>query len=200
MKKIILASGSPRRRKLLEQINIEFDVIVSGVEETVESKSSPQEIVRDLASLKAEEVSSRVSDALVIGADTIVALDNVILEKPENESEAIKMLRKLSGRNHRVLTGVALYKVDESQNIVARHTFWEQTIVTFGAIEERDLRAYVKTGSPMDKAGGYGIQDDFGAIFVKGINGDYYNVVGLPLYSFYQTMKSFAPEYLEQSN
>lgn len=199
MKKIILASGSPRRKKLLEQLNLQFDVIVSDVEETVEPQNPPQEIVQDLASRKAEEVSSRISDALVIGADTIVTLDDAILEKPENKSEAIKMLQQLSGRNHIVFTGVALYKVDVSQNIVAQHTFFEQTGVTFGMIDEKDIKAYVKTGSPMDKAGGYGIQDDFGAIFVKGINGDYYNVVGFPLYTFYQTMKSFAPEYLEQS-
>ncbi len=199
MKKIILASGSPRRKKLLEQLNFQFDIIVSNVEETAEQQNSPQEIVQDLASRKAEEVSSRSSDALVIGADTIVVLDDEILEKPENESEAIKMLRKLSGRTHHVLTGVALLKVDTPQNIVEQHAFCEQTTVTFGEIDESDIKTYVKTGSPMDKAGGYGIQDDFGAIFVKGINGDYYNVVGFPLYSFYRTMKLFAPEYLEQS-
>lgn len=200
MGKIILASGSPRRKKLLEQLNFQFEIIVSNIDESVKSTNTPEEIVQNLATRKAEDVSARLSDALVIGADTIVSLDGTILEKPNDETEAVEMLQMLSGRKHQVFTGVALQKKDAAQNIAAQHTFYERTDVTFGTIDEKDIRSYVKSGSPMDKAGGYGIQDDFGAIFVKCLNGDYYNVVGFPLYSFYQTMKSFAPEYLEQSN
>lgn len=200
MGKIILASGSPRRKKLLDLLNLHFEVIVSDIQETIDHRLAPSEIVQSLAGQKARDVSSKVTDALVIGADTIVSLNDAILEKPANEAQALEMLRSLSGRSHQVFTGVAIYKIDKMENITDKCTFFEQTDVTFGPLDEADIKAYIASGSPMDKAGGYGIQDDFGAIFVKAINGDYYNVVGFPLYSFYQKMKSFAPTYLGHSN
>ncbi len=195
MKKIILASGSPRRKKLLQQINLPFDVEPSAVNEFFDSDLSPEEIVQQLALRKASDVASQHDDALIIGADTIVVFGNKILEKPETHQEAKKMLQHLSGQTHQVLTGVALCKVKVSNNIETA-TFVETTDVTFGDLNTHDIDAYVASGSPMDKAGGYGIQDDFGAIFVKKIEGDYYNVVGFPLHRFYTTIETFAPEFL----
>lgn len=196
MKTIILASGSPRRKKLLQQINLSFDVHVSSVEETFDSNLSPEEIVQELALRKATDVAPFYRNTLVIGADTIVVFKGQILEKPDSHQEAQEMLQALSGQTHQVLTGVALCKVDGSHNITDTTAFAEQTDVIFGDLDPDDIEAYVAGGSPMDKAGGYGIQDDFGAIFVRRIEGDYYNVVGFPLHSFYNTIESFAPEFL----
>lgn len=194
--KIILASGSPRRKKLLQQINLYFEVQVSSVDEDFDPEFSPSKIVQQLALRKARDISQKNSNALVIGADTIVVFEDEILEKPSNPSEARQMLLQLSKQTHQVHTGVALCKVGPSQNIIDRLTFTETTNVTFGKLDPKDIDAYVAGGSPMDKAGGYGIQDDFGAIFVKKIDGDYCNVVGFPLHRFYYAMKSFAPDNL----
>jgi septum formation protein len=195
---IILASGSPRRKKLLEQINLAFRVQVSDVDEHYNSKHSPAEIVRTLASRKARDIARNTTEALVIGADTLVEFGNKILEKPENPQQAQKMLTQLSGQTHTVLTGVALCKTFPDKESLFHH-FVEQTKVTFGKIDSEDITTYVKSGAPMDKAGAYGIQDDFGALFVKRIDGDYNTVVGFPLYKFYRDMKSFAPEYLKDN-
>lgn len=152
--------------------------------------------MQHLALRKAKDVAGNHKDALVIGADTIVVFNDEILEKPDTHHEAKKMLENLSGQTHQVLTGVALCKVNASNNIADSASFVETTDVTFGDLSNRNINTYVASGSPMDKAGGYGIQDDFGAIFVKKIEGDYYNVVGFPLHSFYTTIETFAPEFL----
>lgn len=196
MQKIILASGSPRRKKLLQQINLSFDIQVSSVDETFDASMPAGEVAKQLALRKAKDIAQQCTNALIIGADTTVVFKDKILGKPDNHQEAKLMLKKLSNQSHRVLTGVALCKVDASQNITNSTTFDEITRVTFGKLDPEDIDTYVASGSPMDKAGGYGIQDDFGAIFVKRIEGDYYNVVGFPLHSFYNTMKSFAPKLL----
>lgn len=198
MKRIILASGSPRRKNLLQQINLPFEVKISSVDETYDPTSSASNIAQELALRKARDVAEQSTNALVIGADTIVVFEDEILEKPADSREARKMLQRLSGNAHQVLTGVALCKVDSSQSITDTTTFVEQTKVVFGEIKNDDIEKYVASKSPLDKAGSYGIQDDFGAIFVRRIEGDYYNVVGFPLHSFYNTMKSFAPEYFPQ--
>ncbi len=195
---IILASASPRRKKLLQQINLPFEVQKSSVEETFDASLTAEEIVQQLALRKSEDVAPHFSDALVIGADTIVVFGDEILEKPSGRDEAYDMLSYLSGNTHQVYTGVALCKVDSSNNITDTLTFVESTDVTFGNLNPEDIKAYVASGSPMDKAGGYGIQDDYGAIFVKQINGDFYNVVGFPLHAFYNVMNNFAPEYLTE--
>lgn len=191
--KIILASGSPRRKKLLEQINIPFSVEVSSASEEFEPGGRPQDIVCELALRKARQVAEGKTDALVIGADTVVVLNDTILEKPDGPGEAREILSRLSGKTHHVLTGVSLVKTGKSGNIDAVRTFFEKTDVTFAELDEYEIQEYVETGSPMDKAGAYGIQDDLGALFVKKIKGDYYNVVGFPLHSFYTTLKQFAP-------
>jgi len=189
---IILASGSPRRKKLLQQINLEFEVHPSSINENYEPNLSPDKIVCTLAMRKAADIAPKHANALIIGADTIVTFKNNVLEKPATPDDAINMLHQLSGQTHNVFTGVALCKTDHANNILDRTTFSEVTKVTFGDLDPNDIATYVAGGSPMDKAGSYGIQDDFGAIFVKRIEGDYNNVVGFPLHSFYNTVQKFA--------
>lgn len=168
----------------------------SSVDESFNPELKANNIVQQLALRKAKDVAAQFKDALIIGADTIVASEDEILTKPQDARDAKNMLSRLSGETHQVYTGVGLCKVDSQNNITKSITFFERTNVTFGALKPDDIDAYIASGSPMDKAGGYGIQDDFGAIFVKKIEGDFYNVVGLPLHSFYEVMRSFAPEYL----
>lgn len=201
--KVILASGSPRRKKLLEQINLDFEVEVSNASEDYKHDQDPSDIVQELALRKAEQIAGHVQytaqDLLVIGADTLVVIDNEILEKPATEDEAFFMLEKLANSHHEVLTGVALVKKYVDGNKTNVLTFVEKTKVIFGHIEKSEIQEYVQSGSPMDKAGGYGIQDDWGSVFVKKIVGDYYNIVGFPLHAFYQKIKSFAPEIIPRS-
>ena len=173
MKKIILASGSPRRRELLTQIGISFEVVKAEGEEKI-TTDDPEEAVKELAMQKAQEVAGRVDADVVIGADTVVALGNEIMGKPENEQDAFNMLKKLSGKTHTVLTGVCVISPDKQIN------FYEKTEVEFYPLGDDEIRQYIASGEPMDKAGAYGIQEK-GAMFVKRINGDFYNVVGLPV-------------------
>ena len=196
MTQLILASSSPRRRKLLKKLNIEFLVEGSRVKEAVNKHDLPEQIVQKLASDKALDVAGKNSDSLVIGADTIVVFEDKILEKPVDREHAFKMLKQLSDKTHHVYTGVAIVKNDKAGNIHSKTTFSECTEVTFGRLETDEIRSYIDTGGPMDKAGAYGIQDNWGAVFVKKIDGDYYNVMGLPLHHLYHELKIFAPEYL----
>lgn len=195
---IVLASQSPRRKKLLRQLNLSFSVEPSSCDELYNKNEDPGNIVQNLALRKAKDVSQSKSSALVIGADTLVVFKGKILGKPGSEEEAKTMLSKLSGNCHSVLTGVALVKTGSEGNILQEKTFVEETKVYFGNLSREEIDIYVSEGSPMDKAGSYGIQDDWGAIFVKRIEGDYYNVVGLPLYALYRHLKQFAPEVLLQ--
>jgi septum formation protein len=186
-KRIILASGSPRRRYLLRQIGLDFSVVESNVSEEISGDPPPREIVLDLSRRKAEEVASRYDDAIVIGADTIVVLDGAVLGKPVDAADAAKMLRLLSGRTHEVFTGFCI--IEKPGGRTAGDV--ERTSVTFRKLAGPEIDAYVKSGSPMDKAGAYGIQDDMGAIFVERIEGCFYNVVGFPLTRFYMLFKEF---------
>jgi len=193
---IVLASQSPRRKKLLEQMNLRFIVEPSTCDESYNDNEKPSVIVQNLALRKANDVSRGKPSALVIGADTLVVFKEKILGKPNSAEEAKKMLSNLSGNCHSVFTGVALVKTDNQENILQEKTFVEETKVYFGNLSREEIDSYVNDGSPMDKAGSYGIQDDWGAIFVKRIEGDYYNVVGLPLHALYRHLKNFAPEVL----
>lgn len=193
--RVILASGSPRRRELLTKIYSDFEVITSDVEEVTEA-TDPGEIVKELSSLKAKAVYECVTDTdndsadkdvIVIGADTIVSYDGEVLGKPADEEEAKSMISMLSERTHQVYTGVTVYACRRGQE--NSFSFYEKTNVTFYNIDKYDIADYVKTGSPMDKAGAYGIQDDF-AKHVAGIEGDYNNVVGLPVARLYQELKA----------
>ena len=174
MAEIILASASPRRRELLSTAGLSFSVRVADVEEIIDENATPDEVVKSLALQKAQAVARDNPSAVVIGADTVVVLDGTILGKPENEQNAVQMLTALSGRSHTVYTGVALIKGDEVKN------FCEATEVEFYDLTKEEIEDYVATKDCMDKAGAYGIQD-FGSVFVEGIKGDYFNVVGLPI-------------------
>ncbi len=187
--KVVLASASPRRRELLEQIGLAFEVKESNVRERITS-TVPAGIVCELSTQKAEAVLQTMdgeSDkVLVIGADTLVACDNKILGKPRDKEHARQMLRFLSGRAHQVYTGVCmLYKTPTG---LKTRTFYEVTQVTFSKMSEGEIDAYVATKEPLDKAGAYGIQGVC-ARYIQGIEGDYNNVVGLPLGRVYQEIK-----------
>ncbi len=188
-KKIILASRSPRRQTLLRQIGLDFIVIESGIDEN-QDIIKPIDHVTILSQKKASTVAARIDDGFVIGADTIVVLDKDILGKPKDEKDAFSMLSVLSGRTHEVYTGFTIH--DSPSNIFI--TDYEVTKVTFRSLSSTEISEYVKSGSPMDKAGSYGIQDDYGAVFVERIDGCFYNVVGFPLTKFYLAMKIFQKE------
>jgi len=182
---LILASASPRRLQLLTQIGIECITHPSNIDETPRDDEHPEFLVQRLAFQKAQATAQQYKDAVVIGADTIVYLDGKILGKPADSADAEKMLCTLSGRTHTVYTGFTLLDTATQRCICD----YETANVTFGILDADDINAYVASGSPMDKAGAYGIQDDFGAVFVTHINGDYYTVVGLPLAKVYTALK-----------
>ena len=186
-KKIILASRSFRRQHLLRQIGLQFDVRESHVEEEFDLSKTPEENVQILAIKKATEVAKSIDDGIIIGADTIVVLDNKIFGKPSNFNHACEMLKTLSGRTHEVYTGFALVNRPLDISISG----YEVTKVKFRDLTDDEIIEYVKSGSPMDKAGAYGIQDDYGAVFVEKVEGCYYNVVGLPLAKFYKQLEIF---------
>lgn len=173
--RIILASASPRRRELTEMLGLEITIIPAEGEERAPVGASPAEVVRALARAKCEEVAPRCAPGeTCVAADTIVCLDGKILGKPHSKAEAREMLTALSGRAHEVYTGVAVCRDG------ALMTEAERTTVHFRDISEEEIAAYIATGEPMDKAGAYGAQGK-GAVFVKGIEGDFFNVMGLPL-------------------
>ena len=188
---IILASASPRRSELLKQAGFSFTIVPSTTEET-RTEVSPDQLVEDLAFQKANDVYETVKgnytdqDFMVIGADTIVYYDGEVLGKPADAQEAFDMLKLLSDRTHQVYTGLAiiLRKANEKQV----HLLHERTDVTFYPISDEELKDYIATGDPLDKAGAYGIQGTF-AVHVKEIKGDYNNVVGLPIARLYQTLR-----------
>lgn len=190
---VVLASQSPRRKRLLELINLEFDIVVSTVPEFTRADLNAVEFAREMSQRKSRQVATQKEQTLVIGADTVVAHQDEILGKPVDEEEARRMLRRLSSDTHHVITAVSLITSDETGSIVDTLTFHQTTNVTFGQLDDEEINEYVETGGPMDKAGSYGIQDDWGALFVKEIDGDFYNVVGFPLHLFYQKLKTFAP-------
>ena len=181
---------------LLSQINLQFEVIPSHIDEVVDPALTPTELAAGLAMQKAEAVAATIESGLIIGSDTIVVLDGEVLGKPADRDDAVAMLGRLSGQTHTVVSGVAIIlKGSEARST----SFFVETKVTFGNLSLPEIEDYVDTGSPMDKAGSYGIQDDWGSVFVKQIDGDYYNVVGFPLFTFYQTLKTFAPEFLPRA-
>ena len=177
---IILASQSPRRQELLKYITTEFEIRVSEVDEALPDGISPSDAVLYLSNIKAQPFAN--GDDIVIGADTVVALDGKLLGKPRSEKEAAEMLRSLSGRIHKVYTGVAIVCGDKVTS------FFDETEVEFYPLTDEEIFDYVATGEPMDKAGAYGIQGR-GAVLVKRINGDYFNVMGLPISKVYRELK-----------
>ena len=187
MPRFILASQSPRRRELFRQIGVEnFDILVPDADESYDPTQTPQEIVCSICRKKA--VAARAlandSDAIIVTADTMVFLDGMRLGKPTDEADAARMLRALSGRTHTVCTGVSIVRGDHIE------TEAETTAVTFRPLTDAEIAAYIASGDPMDKAGSYGIQGK-PALFVSGIEGDYFNVMGLPLHRLGQMLKKF---------
>ncbi len=172
MEKIILASGSPRRRELLELAGVPFIVQTADVDESIPAGTSPEEAVQLLAVKKARAVEAK--QRLVLAADTVVALDGVIFGKPRNEEDAKEMLRTLSGKIHQVHTGVCIRRGEREE------VFCETAQVEFYPLTEEEIERYVASGEPLDKAGAYGIQGK-GALLVRRIAGDYYTIVGLPV-------------------
>ncbi len=189
---IILASGSPRRRELLERMGVrEFTVVSPDADESLEEGLPPAEQVERLSRRKAEAVAAQVeADALVIAADTVVALDGAILGKPADEEEAFRMLSALSGVRHQVYTGVT---VTQNGKTLTGH---EVTSVDVRPLEAEEVELYIATGECMDKAGAYGIQG-YGALLIEGINGDYYNVMGLPVVRLSRMLKEFGVDCLK---
>jgi len=196
--KIILASASPRRAQLLKQINLTFAISPSDIEEVMDETLSPERLVESLAQQKGESVLSDHPDSFIIAADTIVTINGKYLGKPIDENDAEAMLQQLSANTHEVYSGVFLAVTGQTGKAVNSLTFSKETKVTFGALDRSEILKYIATGSPMDKAGSYGIQDDFGAVFVKKIQGDYNNVVGFPLHAFYQQVKHHFPKIFSQ--
>jgi septum formation protein len=184
---LILASQSPRRKILLKQIGLKFTVRPSHVPEDVLDHEAPEHNAKRIALSKAVEIAKLVKNGIVISADTIVVLGDSILGKPRTRDEAKKMLRSLSGRMHTVYTAFALIDARTQRRTVQI----EKTKVWFRKLSPKEIEAYVASGSPMDKAGAYGIQDDYGAVFVRRVEGCFYNVVGFPLTKFYVTLQNF---------
>ena len=173
---IILASKSPRRRALLEQMGVrDFRIVTPDIDEHMDRDLPPAELVRQISLEKAQAVAAQADpNTVVIAADTVVALDGVVLGKPADKEEAFRMLSLLSGNRHQVYTGLTVLRGEQV------FSQWEETAVTFRSLTAEEIEAYIATGEPMDKAGAYGIQG-YGALFIEGINGDYYNVMGLPV-------------------
>jgi septum formation protein len=172
---------------LLRQLGLKFTIHPSRIPEEFDPSRSPEKNARRLAAAKAMEVAERYSNAIVISADTIVVLGRSVLGKPASHAEAVNMLRMLSGKEHIVITAFAINDCRSGKSVIGT----ERTRVTFRKISLKEIRAYVASGSPMDKAGAYGIQDDYGAVFVRKVNGCFYNVVGFPLMNFHLAFQKF---------
>ncbi|MGD8306787.1 MAG: Maf family protein [Ignavibacteria bacterium] len=181
---IYLASKSPRRRKLLKQLNLEFKCFSVDINEVIKKNEKPYLSVKRLSKEKMDKARQLVDQGIIITADTIVVLNGKQIGKPKNKADAKRILRKLSGKVHTVYTGFSIYNTIRDKSI----TDYEKTLVEFRNLSDKEIDDYIKTGSPLDKAGAYGIQDDFGAVFIKKITGCYYNVVGLPLTKVYQSL------------
>lgn len=189
--KLILASGSPRRREILTDLGYSFDVKTADFDESQVSLEKPSEGVQALALGKATaaaEATSVDAPTVFLGSDTVVALNDAVMGKPADEEDAKAMLRSLSGKTHVVYTGVALVEKNERGEIVSNETFVEATEVTFFELSDEEIRRYIRTGEPMDKAGAYGIQG-LGRVLVEGIRGDYETVVGLPAARVYRALR-----------
>lgn len=187
---VILASSSPRRRELMKRMGLEITVRTAPTDETMRPDGDPYDEVAAVSRRKAEAARPLCADGdIIVAADTIVVLDGLIMGKPKDEEDAASMLRRLSGRTHQVMTGVTVRCGDRSE------TKTVVTAVRFRALEEREIRDYVATGEPLDKAGAYGVQG-LAAIFIEGLDGDFYNVVGLPVCTLAQMLRGYGVKLL----
>jgi septum formation protein len=181
--KIILASKSPRRQELLRLMDLEFRIVLREVDESYPTDLDSEKVAVYIAEKKAKAFDEEITDEIVLTADTIVCIDNKILGKPENAEHAVEMLQLLSGRMHRVITGVCLFYKQQY------HSFSDVSEVYFGELSDEEINSYVEKYKPFDKAGSYGIQERIGLIGIERINGSYTNVVGLPTEKLYQELK-----------
>ncbi len=189
---IILASGSPRRKEILSQVGYVFSIEPSQKEE-IATSDVPSDFVMQLSRVKAEDIASQKDGpVIIIGADTVVAVDQTILGKPKDEEHAAKMLRMIAGRDHEVYTGVTVIG-KEIDGTSRYETFYEKAKVTIASMSEREIQAYIESKEPMDKAGAYAIQGKF-ACYVNRIEGDYYTIVGLPIAHLYKVIKELTME------
>lgn len=188
---LILASASPRRRELMELFHVPFTVRAADIDETMDPNGAPYDEVARVSRAKAL-AAAREKDDVVVAADTIVVCCGRVLGKPHSAEEAVTMLKLLSGRNHQVMTGMTVLRGDRADTVT------EVTDVHFRPLSEKEIRAYVATGEPMDKAGSYGIQGG-GALFCARLEGDYYNVMGLPVCRLGQMLRAAAPELMGES-
>lgn len=193
-KTIILASSSPRRQELIRSLGLPVEMMSSDADESTEPGLSPSQVVEELSVRKAEAVRQKMKDrqtsGVIIGSDTIVALSgNEILGKPKDEADAFRMLKAIQGRQHEVYSGVACIDA-QSGNQPAKIVGHTVSKVTFRPMSDEEIRAYVKTGEPLDKAGSYGVQG-LGAVFIEKIEGDFYSIMGLPLNLLYQMLLKF---------
>lgn len=193
LKPIILASGSPRRKQLLEQIGLDFSVTPSSVHEDFSLALPPEAFTEHWAREKAKNVAENNPESFVIGADTVVVLKDKILGKPKDEITSFSMLQTLSGNTHEVITGVSFIKNDSEIDF----TFNARTFVSFNTLSEHDIRYYIDNYNPLDKAGSYGIQDWF-SVHISKIDGCYFNVMGFPLSAFFHHYRSFSNSLIEK--
>ena len=187
---LILASQSPRRKELMGLFRVPFTVRVADIDETMDDTRPAREEVARVSRAKAEAIPRQSGD-IVIAADTIVVCDGQVLGRPTDEADAFRMLQLLSGRDHQVMTGMTVLR-DEKAVVCT-----EITDIHFRELSPREIRAYIATGEPMDKAGSYGIQGG-AALFAERMSGDYYNVMGLPVCRLGQILKTLAPEFMEE--
>ena len=191
-KRIILASTSPRRHELAKAMGLDFEIVPSNFKEDMSLKLKPEELVVELAFGKANDVAKKLSEGLVIGIDTIVVDKNKVLGKPKSEKEAFEMLKSYSGKSHRVLSGVTIIDCKTKKSIKD----YEKTKVYFKKLSDKEINSYIKTGEAMDKAGAYGIQD-LSSIFIKKIEGCYFNVMGFPIYLIYKNLQKLNVDIFE---
>lgn len=184
MKRIILASESPRRRELMMKLEIPFTTKPPYVEEIFDSSKSISSAIEAIAKQKADAVREKFPDEIIVGADTVVVVDQEVLGKPHTKENALLMLKKLSGRTHEVITAVAIVTPEQSD------VFHVRTYVTFFELTQEEMEQYADTKEPLDKAGAYGIQGK-GAFFIEKIEGDYYNVIGLPISTLFRRLKKY---------
>lgn len=193
MTDLILGSKSPRRQELLKLLNVPFRILTADTHESYESEWAPEKVVTELATRKAQELKKlkpkETQNATLLCADTIVVINNTILNKPQSEAEAFEMLSMLQDRTHQVYTGFAI--LSPTHELID----FERTDVTFSNMSAQEINHYIQVAQPFDKAGSYGIQDDIGACFIERINGCYYNVVGLPISKLYKAFKSLGNSY-----
>lgn len=189
--KIVLASASPRRKELLLPYFPNLEIFPANIDEQQFLEFPPERMVELLAAKKAETVNNALIADLIIASDTVVVLENSLLEKPENLEHAQKMLLQLSGKTHRVITAVSLFSSEKA------HTFSQETLVSFHNLNSELIERYIATKLPMDKAGSYGIQDPWAALFIKEIKGSFYSVMGFPIEQFHQELRNHFPNFVK---